>query len=73
MSQGWREQCLSFPTSRRWPLPPRPGAGHRVERIDMAAISALKTFDQPMESAQWADDHRRRPARQFMDIELDAW
>jgi formamidopyrimidine-DNA glycosylase len=46
-------------------------AGHRIERIDLAAISALKTFDPPLSAANGrtitgADRHGK-----FLDIELD--
>lgn len=46
-------------------------AGHRVERIDLAAISALKTFDPPLSAANGRTITGATRHGKFLDIELD--
>ena len=45
------ETCLSCPRSRPWPASsPTQTAGRTVERAELAAFSALKTFDPPLDA-----------------------
>src|ERR1700750_2252319 len=46
-------------------------AGHRIERIDLAAISALKTFDPPLSAANGRMITDAVRHGKFLDIELD--
>jgi formamidopyrimidine-DNA glycosylase len=46
-------------------------AGHRIERIDLAAISALKTFDPPLSAANGRTITGATRHGKFLDIELD--
>jgi formamidopyrimidine-DNA glycosylase len=46
-------------------------AGHRIERIDLSAISALKTFDPPLSAANGRTITGATRHGKFLDIELD--
>jgi formamidopyrimidine-DNA glycosylase len=46
-------------------------AGHRIERIDLAAISALKTFDPPLHAAHGRTITGASRHGKFLDIEID--
>src|SRR5215813_5528494 len=46
-------------------------AGHRIERIDLAAISALKTFDPPLSAANGRTITGATRHGKFLDVELD--
>ena len=46
-------------------------AGHRIARIDLAAISALKTFDPPLSAANGRTITGATRHGKFLDIELD--
>jgi len=45
--------------------------GHRVDRVDLAAISALKTFDPPLHAAHGRTITGATRHGKFLDIELD--
>src|SRR5262245_55546262 len=46
-------------------------AGHRIDRIDLAAISALKTFDPPLHAAHGRTITGAARHGKFLDIEID--
>ncbi len=46
-------------------------AGHRIERVDVAAISALKTFDPPIQAAHGALITGASRHGKFLDIHLE--
>ncbi|HEU0238634.1 MAG TPA: DNA-formamidopyrimidine glycosylase family protein [Micromonosporaceae bacterium] len=46
--------------------------GHRVDRVDVAAISVLKTFDPPLHAAHGRTITDATRHGKFLDVELDA-
>jgi formamidopyrimidine-DNA glycosylase len=42
--------------------------GHAIERIDLLAFSALKTYDPPLSALNGLEDRVGDPAGKFLDI-----